>query len=92
MREVIGNTGLGVNKSGERKHGTIGWLLGNVYQGKGYATEAAKGLLLSFGFKEMKPHRISARTGFDNTHSWRLMERLGMRREAHFKQSHRVKG
>lgn len=91
QRKVIGNTGLGVIKSGECKQGTIGWLLGSVYQGKGYATEAARGLL-SFGFKEMKLHRISARTGLDNTRSWRLMERLGMRREAHFRQSHRVKG
>jgi RimJ/RimL family protein N-acetyltransferase len=24
--------------------------------------------------------------------SWRLMERLGMRREAHFRQSHQVRG
>jgi RimJ/RimL family protein N-acetyltransferase len=91
QEKIVGNTGLGVIKSGEHKQGTIGWLLGSAYQGKGYATEAARALL-SFGFNEMILHRISARTGLDNTRSWRLMERLGMRREAHFRQSHVVKG
>lgn len=89
--KVIGNAGIGVIKTGEQKQGTIGWLVGSAYQRKGYATDAANALL-SFGFLEMKLHRISARTGRDNTRSWRLMERIGMRREAHFRQSHMVKG
>jgi len=89
--KVIGNTGLGIKESEGQKHGTIGYLIGEAYQGRGYATEAATGLI-SFGFTELGLHRIAARTGLDNTRSWRLMERLGMRREAHFRQSHRVKG
>jgi RimJ/RimL family protein N-acetyltransferase len=89
--KVIGNTGLGVIKTGEHRQGTIGWVLGSEYQGRGYATEAASSLL-SFGFEELDLHRISARTGLDNTRSWHLMERLGMRREALFKESHIVKG
>jgi RimJ/RimL family protein N-acetyltransferase len=65
-------------------------MLGCRYQGKGLATEAARALL-DFGFNSMGLHRIFARTGRANTRSWRLMERLGMRREAHFHQSHRVR-
>jgi len=44
------------------------------------------------GFRSKGLHRIFARTGRANTQSWRLMERLGMRREADFRQSHQVRG
>jgi RimJ/RimL family protein N-acetyltransferase len=91
QERVIGNIGIGVIKTGVHRQGTIGWLLGSDYHGKGYATEAAEALL-SFGFLEMKLHRISARTGLDNDRSWHLMERLGMRQEAHFRQSHMING
>jgi RimJ/RimL family protein N-acetyltransferase len=89
--KVIGNTGLGIIISEGHKHGTIGWLIGDAYQGNGYATEAANGVI-SFGFRELKLHRIAARTGLDNVRSWRVMQRLGMRQEARFKESHIVKG
>jgi RimJ/RimL family protein N-acetyltransferase len=89
--KVIGNTGLGVVFSEGQKQSTIGWLIGENFQGKGYATEAARGLI-SYGFKELGLHRITARTGLDNVRSWRVMQRLGMRQEARFKESHIVKG
>lgn len=88
---AIGHTGIGVVKSGEHKRGTVGWLLGRRYQRQGLATEAARALI-TFGFEVMGLHRISARTGRDNVRSWRLMERLGMRREGHYRESHQVKG
>jgi RimJ/RimL family protein N-acetyltransferase len=92
QERVIGNTGIGVIHSyGANRQGTIGWLLGVAYRGLGYATEAAKALL-AFGFTEMRLHRIIARTGRDNIRSWHLMERIGMVREAHFRQSHIVNG
>jgi RimJ/RimL family protein N-acetyltransferase len=91
QEKVIGNTGIGVIAIGEDRQGTIGWLLGSAYEGLGYATEAAEALL-KYGFLEMNLHRISARTALDNIRSWRVMERLGMRREAHFRQSHIIKG
>jgi RimJ/RimL family protein N-acetyltransferase len=89
--KVIGHVGIGVVKTGEHRQGIIGWLLGRKYQGQGLATEAVRALITT-GFEQMRLHRIFARTGRDNERSWRLMERLGMRREAHFKQSHVVKG
>jgi RimJ/RimL family protein N-acetyltransferase len=69
----------------------IGWLLGRKYQGQGLATEAVRALVTA-GFEQLRLHRIFARTGRDNDRSWRLMESLGMRREAHFRESHVVKG
>jgi RimJ/RimL family protein N-acetyltransferase len=87
--KVIGCVGIGVTDK-EQGQASIGWMLGCRYQGQGLATEAARALI-DFGFNSMGLHRISARTGRANTRSWRLMERLGMRREAHFRQSHRVR-
>ncbi len=89
--KVIGHVGIGVIKTGEHRQGMIGWLLGRKYQGQGLATEAVRALVTA-GFDQMELHRIFARTGKDNERSWRLMERLGMRREAHFRESHVVKG
>jgi len=88
---AIGEVGIGVVKRGERRQGTIGWLLGRKYQGLGLATEAARALI-TFGFEQLGLHRIAARTGRDNVRSWLLMERLGMRREAHLVESHVVEG
>jgi RimJ/RimL family protein N-acetyltransferase len=89
--KVIGDVGIGVIKSGEDRQGTVGWLLGRKYQGQGLATEAARALV-TYGFEQLGLHRITARTGKDNKRSWYLMERLGMRREAHFRESHVVQG
>ena len=87
-RRAIGQVGIGVRKS---RQGTIGWLLARRYQGRGLATEAARAVM-TFGFARLGLHRIWAHTGKDNVRSWRLMERLGMRREAHFRESHLVDG
>ena len=85
---VVGFVGIGVKDSDSRQ-AIIGWLLGNKYQGQGLATEAVRALI-TYGFDEMDLHRIYARTGLKNVRSWKLMERLNMRREAHFKKSHTV--
>ena len=88
--KVVGNVGIGIRNK-EQGQAVVGWLLGCQYQGQGIATEAVKALL-TFGFGSMGLHRIYANTASRNIRSWRLMERVGMRREAHFKQSHKVKG
>ncbi len=68
------------------KQGQIGWALGIDYRGEGYATEAAEALI-GYGFDNLGLHRIYADTTNENTTSWRVMERLGMRREACMKES-----
>lgn len=77
--KVIGNIYL-------EKQGFETWELGYVfnkkYQGKGYATEAAKALIDDI-FMNHHAHRILAMCNPLNTASWKLMERLNMRREAH---------
>jgi RimJ/RimL family protein N-acetyltransferase len=67
--------------SEESRQGEIGWSLHPEAQGKGYATEAA-GALLRLGFEDMGLHRIVAECDPRNDGSIRVMQRLGMRREA----------
>ena len=44
------------------------------------------------GFDELGLHRIEGRIDARNTPSARVLERLGMRREAHFVQNEFIKG
>jgi RimJ/RimL family protein N-acetyltransferase len=69
----------------------IGYIFHPDYHGHGYATEAARALL-AMAFDGAGAHRVYARCDARNEASWRLMERLGMRREAHFREHVRVKG
>ncbi len=62
----------------------IGWVLNPNYYNNGYASEAAKAVL-NYGFKEKKLHRIMATCQPENIPSYRVMEKIGMRREGYFK-------
>jgi len=71
----------------------IGWALDPAYSGRGLATEAAAELL-RICFEDLGLRRVKALCFADNEPSWRLMERLGMRREEYAVQDslHRTKG
>nr|WP_203606464.1 GNAT family N-acetyltransferase [Streptomyces sp. SID11385] len=60
----------------------IGWSLHPGAAGRGYATEAARALA-HLAFTVLGVHRLYARVDAENTASFRVCERLGMRREAH---------
>lgn len=61
----------------------IGWVFGREHQRRGYATEAARSLF-AYAFESLGCHRIIATCQPLNVASWRVMERLGMRREGYF--------
>jgi len=82
--KVIGLLSLVSN--GERQ-GEIGWGFSIDYRGQGLATEAAR-RLITYAFEDCSYHRIFSGTIFTNTRSWAVMERLGMRKEAHFVKAH----
>ena len=63
----------------------IGWVIHPDYQRRGYASEAASALL-RHGFERMKLHRIIATCQPENPASYGVMEKIGMRREGHFRQ------
>ena len=60
----------------------LGWINDPAYGGHGYATEAVRELM-RVCFEDLRLRRIVANCFADNESSWRLMERLGMRREGH---------
>ncbi len=60
----------------------LGWVLDPAYVGHGYATEAVRELL-RICFVDLGLRRVTAICFADNEASWRLMERVGMRREVH---------
>ena len=60
----------------------LGWSLDPAQTGKGYATEAVAELI-RICFEELHLRRVIAQCFADNESSWRLMERVGMRRESH---------
>ncbi|MCW2544340.1 MAG: GCN5-related N-acetyltransferase [Frankiales bacterium] len=60
----------------------LGWCFDPEFQGHGYATECVVELL-RISFAELGLHRVIASCFADNAASWRIMDRVGMRREAH---------
>ena len=64
----------------------LGYLFNTDYWKNGYATESAKALI-NYAFKEWKARRIIAMCNPENEPSWKLLERLNMRREGHLRQN-----
>jgi RimJ/RimL family protein N-acetyltransferase len=59
----------------------LGWVLHPEHAGHGFATEAIRELL-RLCFKDLGLRRVTATCFAANDASWRLMERVGMRRES----------
>jgi RimJ/RimL family protein N-acetyltransferase len=66
----------------------FGWLIHRNYWRRGYGSELGK-TLLDLGFGTLKLRRISAYCDAENIGSYRIMEKIGMRREGHFIKSRR---
>lgn len=60
----------------------LGWVLHPDLTGQGYATEAVREAM-RICFEDLGLRRVTAVCFADNEASWRLMERVGMRREGH---------
>ena len=78
-------------RSVESRQAELGYTFNPDYFGRGYATEAARAML-RLGFEAGGMHRIFARCHAGNEASRRVMARLGMRQEAHFREHLLVKG
>jgi RimJ/RimL family protein N-acetyltransferase len=77
--------------SAEHHQAEIGFVFHPDHHGRGYATEAAEALL-ALAFDGLKAHRVFGRLEARNTASARVLERLGMRKEAHLVENEHVKG
>lgn len=60
----------------------LGWVLDPDHTGRGYAVEAVRELI-RLCFEDLGLRRVTALCFADNEASWRLMEKLGMRRETY---------
>jgi RimJ/RimL family protein N-acetyltransferase len=87
---LIGEVSL-IWRSVPDQQGEVGYIFHPDAHGRGYASEAARALV-AFGFEVMGLHRIYARCDAQNTASARVMQRLGMRQEAHFREHAQFKG
>lgn len=61
---------------------TVGYVFNPEFGGRGYATEATR-TVIDDCFAAEGAHRVTARCDPRNAPSWRLLERVGMRREGH---------
>ena len=77
----------------DRANGTadFGYTFNRRYWNNGYATEAIRALL-HLAFSSLNLHRVWATCDVRNYGSYRVMEKLGMRREALFKKDVLQKG
>lgn len=80
--KVIGNVYMGRRDFNARE---LGYVLNENYQKKGYGSEACKAVMEYFF--QMGVHRIYAECAPENTASWKLLESLGMEREAHLRKN-----
>lgn len=88
---MIGDVVLNWLLPGEYKQAEIGYVLHPDHYGHGFATEAARPLL-RIAFEELKVHRVVGRLDGRNAASARVLTKLGMRQEAHFRENEFVKG
>ena len=61
----------------------LGFIFNPLYQNKGYCTEASKALI-DHAFVHWNAHRITAYCNPDNVASWKVLEKIGMKREGFF--------
>ncbi|WP_294404839.1 GNAT family N-acetyltransferase [uncultured Clostridium sp.] len=80
--KVIRNIYLGKRDFNSRE---LGYVLNENYQNKGYGSESAEASV-NYMFKH-GVHRIFAECAPQNTPSWKVMEKIGLQREAHFKKN-----
>jgi RimJ/RimL family protein N-acetyltransferase len=86
---VVGEVGLFWMSERDRT-AEIGFIFDPRHQGKGFATEASRALV-DWAFDTGEIHRVIGRTEARNTASTRVLEKLGMRLEAHFVENEWVK-
>jgi RimJ/RimL family protein N-acetyltransferase len=82
-QKVIGNLYVGNEGPDDVRTKNIGYVFNPVYQHFGYATEATQAILFDL-FMNQHIHRIVAYCNQENSASYKLLERLGFRREASY--------
>ena len=79
--QFIGLIGINLGRI-KYKNAEVWFKFDTKFWGKGFATEALKEIL-NFGFNDLKLHRIEAGCAVENIGSIKVLEKVGMLREAH---------
>ncbi|MFC6095906.1 GNAT family N-acetyltransferase [Flavobacterium qiangtangense] len=79
--QLIGLIGINIGKI-KYKNAEVWFKFDTEFWGKGFATEALSEIL-NFGFNDLKLHRIEAGCAVENIGSIKVLEKVGMLREAH---------
>jgi RimJ/RimL family protein N-acetyltransferase len=90
LHQMIGDVAFSI-KPDDARQAVIGYSLARPYWKNGYAFEAVSHLL-AFLFDELNLHRVVAECDVKNVGSWKLLEKLGFRREAHLVENINFKG
>lgn len=88
--ELIGDCGMRFPADDDGQV-EIGYTIAPAHQGCGYATEAVTAVL-DYLFGTLRKHRVYASVLPRNARSVALLERIGMRKEAHFVESVLIDG
>lgn len=84
--KVIGHIYFDQMDPVELKTWIIGYIFNPKYQRKGYATESSKALI-EYSFSNFNTHRVIARCNPKNIASWKVLEKLGMKREGRLRKN-----
>jgi ribosomal-protein-alanine N-acetyltransferase len=87
---LIGRGGL-QRSSGEPRDAFFWFILDPRHWNKGYVTEAARALF-GYAFDELRLHRVWGECDPQSEGSARMMEKLGMTREAHLRENAHIDG
>ena len=84
--KLIGNVYFQQQEPKDFRTWELGYVFNPVYYGRGYATESCR-RIITHGFEQLQAHRVVAMCNPQNTASWRLLERLKLRREGHLRKN-----
>lgn len=79
--QFIGLIGIKLGRE-KYRNAEIWFKIYSEFWNKGFTTEAVK-RIIRFGFEDLQLHRIEAGCAVENTGSIRVLEKVGMLREAH---------
>jgi [ribosomal protein S5]-alanine N-acetyltransferase len=87
--ELVGTITLRVNK--EHSKGELGYWIGRLYWGKGFATEAVK-RMIAFGFQDLELNKVWASVLSRNKGSIAVLQKAGLLKEGTLKPDRLISG
>ena len=81
---MIGHIFLGKTNPAINNEYNLGYILNPAFHSKGYCTEASRAIV-DYGFGVLKANRIRAACNPENIPSWKVMEKIGLRKEGLYK-------